>query len=284
MTIDVFTELLTTLVDGTLDEQGETMLGEVYNITTANFSQMTPQDWGVISDRAIQAKWFLDHLKEIKDKFQLLIDGQIAFREFQGWLTEEGYKGAEKIKKAEIDFAVARAKLGATVEQEDYRLTKQSEQYQSETQQEKLLWDNKVIVAVAKKVAAVNAAIERMQEDPEFPQQLADWKDADTNIYKQAALALKYGSHGLSHPSLGSQSYPQISQSNFAQFSPAPISNSSLAGTGTGRTTATGTVKGKDSIKVAVDWSGDIAGKVKGVASQINRGFSRVGSFFGGGN
>jgi hypothetical protein len=232
-------------------------------------------------DRAIQAKWFLDHIKEIKDKFQLLIDGQIAFREFQGWLTEEGYKGAEKIKKTEVDVAVAGAKLTATVEQEDYRLTKQQEQYRSETEQEKLLWDNKVIVAVAKKVAAVNAAIQNMQEYPGFAQQIGDWKDADTNIYKQAALALKYGSHGLSHPSLGSQSYPQISQSNFAQFSPAPVPNSSLAGTG--RAT-TATARGKDSIKVAVDWSGDIAGRVKGVASRINRGVSRVGSFFGGRN
>ena len=122
-----------------------------------------------------------------------------------------------------------------------------------------------------------------MQEEPEFAQQLVDWKKADTNVYKQAALALKYGTHGRSHPSLGPQSYPQISQSNFAQFSP-PIPNSSLAGTGTGRTTATGTVRGKDSIKVAVDWSGDIAGKVKGIGSRINCGFSRGGSFFGGGN
>jgi hypothetical protein len=40
---------------------------------------------------------------------------------------------------------------------------KQSEQFQAETQQEKLLWDNKVIAAIAKKVAAVNTAIEKMQ-------------------------------------------------------------------------------------------------------------------------
>jgi hypothetical protein len=123
---DVLTGILTTLVDGALDEQGEAMLNDIYNISTANFSQMTPQEWAAIGDRAIQAKWFLDHIKEIKDKFQLLIDGQIAFREFQAWLIEEGYKGAEKIKKAEIDVAVARAKFGATVEQEDYGLTKQS--------------------------------------------------------------------------------------------------------------------------------------------------------------
>jgi len=217
MTTDVLTRLLTTLVDGSLDDQGEAMLADVYNISTA-FSQMTPQEWAAIGDRAIQAKWFLDHLKEIKDKFQLLIDGQIAFREFQGSLIEEGYKGAEKIKKAEVDVAVARAKFSETVVQEDYRLTKQSEQYRAETEQEKLLWDNKVIVAVAKKVTSVNAAIQNMQEDPEFAQQLVDWKKADTNVYKQAALALKYGTHGRSHPSLGSQSYPQISQSNFAQL------------------------------------------------------------------
>jgi hypothetical protein len=41
---DVFTELLTTLVDGALDEEGETMLKELYNLSTADFSQMTPQD------------------------------------------------------------------------------------------------------------------------------------------------------------------------------------------------------------------------------------------------
>ena len=122
-----------------------------------------------------------------------------------------------------------------------------------------------------------------MQEDPELAQQLADWKKADTNVYKQAALPRKYGTHGRSYPSLAPQSYPQISQSNLALFS-SPIPNSSLAGTGTGRTTATGTVRGNDSIKVAVDWSGDIAGKVKGIGSRINRGFSRVGSFFGGEN
>ena len=133
MITDVFTGLLTTLVDGSLDDQDEAMLADVYNISTANFSQMTPQEWAAIGNRAIQAKWFLDHLQEIKDKFQLMIDGQIDFREFQGWLIEEGYKGAEKIKKAEVDVAVARAKFSETVVQEDYRLTKQSEQYRSET-------------------------------------------------------------------------------------------------------------------------------------------------------
>jgi hypothetical protein len=42
---DVLTGLLTTLVDGDLDEQGEAMLNDIYNISTANFSQMTPQEW-----------------------------------------------------------------------------------------------------------------------------------------------------------------------------------------------------------------------------------------------
>jgi hypothetical protein len=69
MITDVFTGLLTTLVDGSLDDQDEAMLADVYNISTANFSQMTPQEWAAIGNRAIQAKWFLDHLQEIKDKF-----------------------------------------------------------------------------------------------------------------------------------------------------------------------------------------------------------------------
>ena len=63
---DVSIELLTTLVDGALDEEGETMLWEMYKITAANFSELTSQDWAAIGERAIQAKWFLDHLKEIK--------------------------------------------------------------------------------------------------------------------------------------------------------------------------------------------------------------------------
>jgi len=41
---DVLTGILTTLVDGALDEQGEAMLNDIYNISTANFSQMTPSD------------------------------------------------------------------------------------------------------------------------------------------------------------------------------------------------------------------------------------------------
>jgi hypothetical protein len=271
-----------------LDEEGETMLKELYNISTADFSQMTPQDWATIGQRAIQAKWFIDHIKEIKEKFELLIDGEIVFREFQAWLMEKGYKGAEKIKKAKIDVAVARAKYGATVEQEDYRLTKLEEQFAAETQQENILWDNRVIAAIANKVDEVDAAIQKMQGNAEFAQKLAQWKEEETNIYKQAAYALKYGFHGLSHSSLEPSSSSQISQFNFSQSSVSPFipsigtsnrsSNSSLAGSG--RTTA----KAKDSIKVALDWSGDIAGKVKGIGSQIHRGFNKVGSFFGGKN
>jgi len=49
-----------------LDDQGEAMLHDIYNISTANFSQLTKEEWAAIGDRAIQAKWFLDHLKEIK--------------------------------------------------------------------------------------------------------------------------------------------------------------------------------------------------------------------------
>jgi hypothetical protein len=278
---DVLTYLLTTLVGGALDEEGEQMLNDVFNITTANLNQLTPQGWAAIGDRAIQAKWFLDHITEIKEKFKLLIDAQICFREFQGWLTEAGYKGAEKIKKAQIDVAVARAKYDATVEVEDYRFTKKEEQFREETVQDKLFWDNTVIAAIAKKVAEVDAATTRMQGNPEFAAQLAAWKDEESNIYKQAAYGLKHGTHGLSHPSLNpsSSSQVQISQSNFSQ--PQFISAPGLATTRSApQATATG--RAKDSINLAVNWSGDIAGKAKGVASQINRGFSRFSSFFRG--
>jgi hypothetical protein len=288
---DVLTKLLTTLVDGAFDEEGETMLREDYNLSTANFSEFTSHDWAAIGERSIQAKWFLDHLKEIKERFQLLIDAQISFRQFQGWLMEEGYKGAEKIKEAQIDVAVARAKLGATVAVQDYRLTKQQEQFDGEVEQDKLLWDNKVIAAIAKKVAEVDAALAKLQGNPEFAEQLRKWKADEDNSYKEAAYGLKYGFHGLTHPALNppSSSQAQISQSNQSQFVSAPISSGAgLAARGRASIAAatTATAKAKDSINVAVNWSGDIAGKVKGVASQINRGFKRVGTFFGvgGGN
>ncbi|MEG4350226.1 hypothetical protein QUA74_10840 [Microcoleus sp. LAD1_D3] len=280
---DVLTYLLSTLVGGALDAEGEQMLDEVFGITTANLNQLTPQGWAAIGDRAIQAKWFLDHISEIKEKFKLLIDAQICFREFQAWLMEAGYKGAEKIKKAQIDVAVARAKYGATVEVEDYRLTKRQEQFTEETVQDKLFWDNTVIAAIAKKVAEVDAATTKMQGNPEFAQQLADWKDQESNIYKQAAYGLKHGTHGLSHPALGgSASSPlQISQSSFSQ--PQFVSASG-SGSATQRSAVqrSATTKAKDSINVAVNWSGDMAGKVNGVASQINRGFSRFTKFFRG--
>lgn len=278
---DVLTYLLTTLVGGALDDDGEQMLADVFNITTADLNQLTPQGWAAIGDRAIQAKWFIDHITEIKDKFKLLIDAQICFREFQGWLMEAGYKGAEKIKKAQIDVAVARAKYGATVEVEDYRLTKKQEQFTEETVQDKIFWDSKTIAAIAQKVAEVDAALAKLQGNPEFAAELAKWKDEETDIYKQAAYGLKYGTHGLSHPALGasSSSQVQISQSNFSQ--PQFISAPGLARSATQRS-ATATGRAKDSINVAVNWSGDIAGKAKGVASQINRGFSRFSSFFRG--
>jgi hypothetical protein len=284
---DVLVKLLGTLVGGALDEEGETMLLELYDITTANFNEWTPRDWAVIGERAIQAKWFLDHLKEIKEKFLLLIEAQISFREFQGWLIEEGYKGAEKIKKSQVDVAVARAKLGATVEQQDYRLTKKEEQFAAETVQENLLWDNTVIAAIAKKVAEVDAATARLQGNPEFAEQLRKWKDDEDNSYKEAAYGLKYGFHGLSHPALNppSSSQVQISQSNQAQFVSPPISSGAgLAAKGRASVAAATTAAGKtkDSINVAVNWSGDMAGQIKGVASRINRGFTRVGNFFGG--
>ena len=171
-------------------------------------------------------------------------------------------------------------------------MTKQEEQFKAETQQEKLLWDNKVIVAIAKKVTTVNAAIEKMQDHPDFSQQLADWKEADTNIYKEAALALKYGTQGLSHPSLNPKGSTQISQSNFSQFtqpfnqplnqSRMPVPNQIGASTPS-KPALAGMATAKDSIQVAINWSGDLAGKAKGVASRINRGFSKVGNFLRGG-
>ncbi|MEG4503874.1 hypothetical protein QUA81_13505 [Microcoleus sp. F6_B4] len=273
---DVLVKLLETLVGGALDEEGEAMLLELYDISTANFNEWTPQHWAAIGERAIQAKWFLDHLKEIKEKFQLLIDAQISFREFQGWLMTEGYKGAEKIKEAQIDVAVARAKLGATVEQQDYRLTKQQEQFEGETEQFKLLWDNKVIAAIAKKVAEVDAAITRLQGNPEFAEQLRQWKDDEDKTYKQAELGLRYGFHGLSHPSLNPPSSPQL-QSSEPLFVPVTKSSNTVNGN-----LATSPRTAKDSINVAVNWSGDVAGQVKGVASRINRGFRRFGNFLGG--
>jgi hypothetical protein len=284
---DVLTKLLTTLVDGALDQEGETMLWEIYNISTANFSELTSQDWAAIGERAIQGKWFLDHIKEIKERFQLLIDAQISFRQFQGWLMEEGYKGAEKIKEAEINVAVARAKYGATVDVQNYRLTKQQEQFDGEVEQEKLLCDNKVIAAIAKKVAEVDAALARLQGNPEFAEQLRQWKEDEDKSYKEAEYGLKYGFHGLSHPALNppSSSQVQISQSNQSQFVSAPISSGAgLAAKGRASIAAATTAAGKtkDSINVAVNWSGDMAGQIKGVASRINRGFTRVGNFFGG--
>ncbi|MEG4084555.1 hypothetical protein [Microcoleus sp. POL10_C6] len=278
---DVLTYLLSTLVGGALDAEGEQMLADVFNLTTADLNQLTPQGWAAIGDRAIQAKWFLDHITEIKEKFKLLIDAQICFREFQGWLMEAGYKGAEKIKKAQIDVAVARAKYGATVEVQDYRLTKSQEQFTGEVEQDKIFWDNTVIAALAKKVAEVDAATLKMQGNPEFAAELAKWKEDETNIYKQASYGLKHGTHGLSHPSLGgSTSAPlQISQSNYAQ--PQFVSASSAA-TQRSAVQRSAKTKAKDSINVAVNWSGDMAGKVNGVASQINRGFSKFTKFFRG--
>ena len=102
-------------------------------------------------------------------------------------------------------------------------------------------------------------------------------------IHPSIMQRLKYGTHGLSHPALGASSYSQvqISQSNFSQ--PQFISAPGLATTRSA-TQRSATGRAKDSINVAVNWSGDMAGKVKGVASQINRGFSRFGSFFRGEN
>lgn len=272
---DLLVKLLGTLVGGALDEEGEAMLGELYDIQTANFNEWTPQHWAAIGERAIQAKWFLDHLKEIKEKFQLLIDAQISFREFQGWLMEQGYKGAEKIKESQVNVAVARAKLGETVIQQDYRLTKQQELFEGETIQVKLLWDNKTVAGIAKKLAEVNAAIAKMQGNPEFAEQLRQWKDDEDKKYKQAELGLKHGFHGLEHPSLNPPSSPQL-QSSEPLFVPVTSSSSS---SGNGLTTSR---TAKDSINLAVNWSGDMASQVKGVASQINRGFTRFSNFFGG--
>ena len=126
-----------------------------------------------------------------------------------------------------------------------------------------------------------------MQGNPEFAEQLRQWKEDEDKSYKEAEYGLKYGFHGLSHPALNppSSSQVQISQSNQSQFVSPPISSGAgLAAKGRASIAATTTVAGKtkDSINVAVNWSGDMAGQIKGVASRINRGFTRVGNFFGG--
>ena len=88
-------QVLDFLVGGSLVSSGGSLMQEKYNISD-DITNYSVEQWAELHDRSVKAQWFLDNFEEIKSKFETVINGQIKFRQFQGWLYDKGFKGASK--------------------------------------------------------------------------------------------------------------------------------------------------------------------------------------------
>lgn len=252
-------EILDALVGGELVESGGSMLSKVYNLNS-DVTSYTIEQWAELHERAQKAQWFIDNFEEIKVKFETVINGQVKFREFQSWLYEKGFKGASKIKEAEVKALLAENDHVEAGLQQDYELQKGKEVATERTLDFKRGVDATVGKSIAAYKAQIDSEIAALENNPEYEAAIEEWKKSKSNVLAWASAALKGGAHGLQHP-------------KFAGGQQAVLGGSS----GSGWTW--GNQKQPDTVEFKM--SGNVARSVNNAASNFGRGLSKIGRFFG---
>lgn len=265
-----FSQILNTLVGGDLTEAGGSMLLNTYD-TNSDISQYTPEDWGRLTDRANQAQWLIDNFELIKDRFEAVIKGQVKFRELQGWLIEKGFKGASKIKEAQVKALVAENDYLESVTQQDYKLDKERERGTAETEDFKRGEDSRILNAIQAYKDSIDAQIEG---NPDYQAAMAEYNANKPNTLLWATEMLKGGTYAANHPKLlkGNQ---QV-MSGFG--------GSSFGGNNTSSNGGGGWSWGGGSRKSPADYvNANVARSANNLASNFGRGLKRISNFFGGG-
>jgi hypothetical protein len=264
-----FAQILNTLVGGQLTEAGGSMLLDTYNINS-DISQYSPEDWGRLTDRSNQAQWLIDNFELIKERFEAVIKGQVKFRELQAWLEEKGFKGASKIKEAEVKSLAAGNDYLESVAQQDYKLGKEKERGTAQTEDFKRGEDSRIINAIQAYKDSIDAQIASAEGNPDYQAAMAEYNANKPNTLIWATEMLKGGSYAANHPKLkGNQQVLGVGSSS---------SNSSSGWTWGGQSQQRAAA---DSLKF--EMNGNFARSVNNLAGNFGRGLKRIGRFFGGG-
>lgn len=262
-----FAEILNTLVGGDLTEAGGSMLLDTFNINS-DISTYSPEDWGRLTDRANQAQWLIDNFELIKDRFEAVISGQVKFRELQAWLIEKGFKGASKIKEAQVKALVAENNYLESVAQQDYKLGKEKERGVAETEDFRRGEDSRILNAIQSYKDSIDAKIASAEGNPDYQAAMAEYNANKPNTLLWASEMLKGGTYAANHPKL------------------AGINQQALSGVGGSSSSSSGWTWGGQSRKsadsVKFEMNGNVARSVNNLAGNFGRGLSRIRNFFGG--
>lgn len=251
-------QVLDFFVGGSLIDSGGSLMQEKYNIND-DITTYTIEQWADLHDRSVKAKWFIDNYDEIKSKFELVINGQVKFRQFQGWLNEKGFKGASKMKEAEIKALIAENDHAEVVTQQGYLLEKEKERGTAETVEFNRGIDAQIQHSIDAYKAKIDQEIAALEGNPQFQAAIEEWKNSKSQELTWATAALKGGAHGLAHPKFAGVNRQQ----------PAFGGGSSAWTWGQRATRATDTV------------NRNVARSVNNAVSNFGRGLGRVSRFFG---
>ncbi|MEG4915760.1 hypothetical protein [Microcoleus sp. B7-D4] len=251
-------QVLDFFVGGSLIESGGSLMQDKYNIND-DITTYTIEQWADLHDRSVKAKWFIDNYEEIKSKFDLVVTGQVKFRQFQGWLYEKGFKGASKMKEAEIKSLIAENDHAEVVKQQGYLLEKEKERGTSETTEFGRGIDAQIQHSIDAYKAKIDNEIAALEGNPQFQAAIEEWKASKSQELAWATAALKGGRHGLAHPKFGS-----------FDKQPSLGGNSSSAWTwGQRATRATDTA------------NRNVARAANNAVSSFGRGLGKISRFFG---
>jgi hypothetical protein len=257
-----FSQILNTLVGGSLTEGGEGMLGEFYDINS-DISQYTPEMWGQLTDRANQAQWLIDNLELIKERFQAVIEGQVKFRQLQAWLIEKGFKGASKIKEAQVKALVAENDYLESVKQQDYKLSKEKERGTEETIDFNRGIDASILNAIQAYKAKIDAQIASAEGNPDYQAAMAEYNANKPNTLAWASEMLKGGSYAANHPKF--------------------LKGNQQVMSGFGSNSGSGWSWGGGSRRSSADYvNTNVARSANNLAGNFGRGLKRISNFFGG--
>lgn len=265
-----FAEILNTLVGGDLTEAGGSMLLDTYDINS-DISTYSPENWGRLTDRSNQAQWLIDNHELIKDRFEAVINGQIKFKELQGWIEEKGFKGASKIKEAQVKALVAGNDYLESVTQQDYKLGKEKERGTAQTEDFKRGEDSRILNAIQAYKDSIDAKIASAEGNPDYQTAMAAYNAGKPNTLLWASEMLKGGSYAANHPKLAG-----INQQALGGVGGSNSSSGWTWGSGSSNQSR----KSADSVKF--EMNGNVARSVNNLAGNFGRGLSRIRNFFGG--
>lgn len=252
-------QVLDFFVGGSLLDSGRSLMQEKYNIND-DITTYTIEQWADLHDRSVKAQWFIDNYEEIKSKFEAVVNGQVKFRQFQGWLYQKGFKGASKMKEAEVKALIAENDHAEVVTQQNYLLEKEKERGTAETTEFNRGVDAQLQHSISAYKAKIDQEIADLEGNPQFQAAIEEWKASKSQELTWATAALKGGAHGLAHP----------------KFAGTDKQKPALGGGGSSAWTW-----GQRATRATDTVNRNVARSVNNAVSSFGRGLGRVSRFFG---